>query len=94
MKEAAKLIELEEYIQKTYSQHYSGKTQAIDLIISSGIGEEYCCGNLIKYASRFGKKDAKRMEALKIAHYAILLLCALDSDKVSAQPNGDADDYN
>jgi len=40
------------------------------------------------------KEAAKRMEALKIAHYAILLLCALNSDKVSAQPNGDADDYN
>ena len=34
----------------------------------------FCIGNIMKYAMRYGKKDNKRLELLKIIHYAIIAL--------------------
>tara|TARA_Y100001938_G_scaffold142724_1_gene214439 strand:+ start:2198 stop:2470 length:273 start_codon:yes stop_codon:yes gene_type:complete len=63
------------YIDKTYNQHYSdGKYQATDIIIDSGHGEGFCLGNIMKYAMRYGKKDNKQIELLKIIHYATIAL--------------------
>ena len=63
------------YINKTYGEHYGkGKVQPTDLIIDSGHGEGFCIGNIIKYASRYGKKGGKnRLDILKIIHYAVIL---------------------
>ena len=45
------LIELQEYIDKTYDQHYSHKNfQATEFVIDSGHGEGFCIGNIMKYA--------------------------------------------
>ena len=44
------------------------------MIIDSGHGEGFCIGNIMKYAMRYGKKDNKRLELLKIIHYAIIAL--------------------
>ena len=63
------------YIDKTYNQHYSdGKYQATDIIIDSGHGEGFCLANIMKYAMRYGKKDNKQIELLKIIHYATIAL--------------------
>jgi hypothetical protein len=64
-----------EYIDATYSQHYSGKYQATDMIIDAGHGTGFCVGNIMKYAKRYGKKDGyNRKDLMKIIHYAMIQL--------------------
>ena len=67
------LDELFKYIQKTYGGHYGDKVQAQDLITSSGHAEGFYIGNIIKYASRYGKKNGHNKDDLiKVLHYAVL----------------------
>ena len=67
--------QIQRYVDGTYERHYAqGKYQATDMIIDSGHGEGFCIGNIMKYAMRYGKKDNKRLELLKIIHYAIIAL--------------------
>jgi hypothetical protein len=71
------LCELESYLASTYGQHYVGvdNTQTMDLIGSMGHGRSFAIGNIIKYASRQGKKRGQeRADILKILHYAMFLL--------------------
>ena len=72
------LRELTEYIDKTYSQHYSqNKYQATEFILDSGHGEGFCIGNILKYAQRYGKKGSKedaRKDLMKVLHYGIIAL--------------------
>ena len=69
------LAELKDYIDGTYDQHYAkGKYQATDMIVDAGFGEGFCVGNIMKYAMRYGKKDDKKKELLKIIHYAMIAL--------------------
>jgi hypothetical protein len=65
------------YINKTYDQHYSSDdgTQSMDLISATGKGLDFCLGNVIKYAARYGKKaGANRADLIKIMHYSLLAL--------------------
>ena len=70
------LKELQEYIDKTYSAHYSqNKFQATEFIMDSGHGEGFCIGNILKYSQRYGKKEGKnRNDLLKVIHYGIIAL--------------------
>lgn len=71
------LDEMKRYVDSTYSEHYSGQTgvQTLDLIIASGHGVGFCVGDIIKYASRYGKKGGhNRKDLLKIIHYGMFLL--------------------
>ena len=72
------LKELTEYVDKTYSQHYSqNKYQATEFILDSGHGEGFCIGNILKYAQRYGKKGSKedaRKDLMKVLHYGIIAL--------------------
>ena len=76
------LKELQEYIDKTYNEHYSHKNfQATEFIIDSGHGEGFCIGNILKYAQRYGKKgnrDDARKDLMKVLHYAIIQLYVHD----------------
>jgi hypothetical protein len=76
------IVELKEYIDNTYGEHYaSDKYQATDIIIDSGHGEGFCIGNIMKYAKRYGNKDGKnRKDLLKILHYCIIMLNILDKE--------------
>ena len=75
------LEEIDDYIHETYKKHYGdGKYQATDMIIDSGYGEGFCIGNIMKYAMRYGKKDNKRLELLKIIHYAIIAIALEDTE--------------
>lgn len=83
--EGTLLKELEEYIKSTYTQHYVGKNnvQSLDLIFSAGHGIGFCAGDILKYASRYGKKKGyNREDILKILHYALLLLYRHDTEIV------------
>lgn len=69
------LDELHAYIKKTYGSHYGDRIQAQDLITSSGHGEGFYIGNIIKYASRYGKKNGHNKDDLmKVLHYAVLAM--------------------
>lgn len=74
--EPALLVEISEYIDNTYNQHYSmNNFQATEFIIDSGMGEGFTLGNVMKYSQRYGKKAGKnRADLLKIIHYGILAL--------------------
>jgi len=83
------LEELRQYVDSTYSQHYSRtKFQATEFIIDSGHGVGFTIGNIMKYAQRYGKKGGfNRKDILKILHYAILLLHTHDSN-TNSLPSG------
>jgi len=73
------LKEVEEYIEKTYSQHYVGVddngTQIQDLLNSIGVAEHFCQGNAMKYIARYGRKKGKnKLDLLKAMHYILLLM--------------------
>jgi hypothetical protein len=74
--EGMALKELKEYIDSTYTAHYStDKYQATDMIIDAGHGEGFCIGNIMKYAKRYGRKGGKnRADLMKILHYGIIML--------------------
>lgn len=77
------LAEIKDYIDSTYSQHYSqNKIQAAEFIMDAGLGTGFCLGNVIKYATRFGKKNGyNREDLMKTVHYAILALHNLDQSQ-------------
>lgn len=59
------------------SSHYKGDVEPIELMTAQFSPEAYMGfvrGNIIKYATRFGKKDTKLHEAKKIYEYAKYLL--------------------
>ena len=74
-----------EYIDRTYTQHYSnGKYQATDMIIDAGHGEGFAVGNIMKYIQRYGKKGTRedaRKDLLKVLHYGIIALHIHDKEK-------------
>ena len=87
-KEIELLEEIGNYLASTYSGHYvtqedEAVVQALDLIFSSGRGEGFCVGNVLKYASRLGKKKSanERDDIMKIIHYSILTLYLYDKRK-------------
>lgn len=70
------LKEVEEYVNKTYGQHYAkSKIQSAEFIIDCGHGEGFCIGNIMKYAQRYGKKGGyNKDDLMKVVHYAIIAL--------------------
>jgi len=89
MREKKALKDLETYVLGTYAEHYAKNgTQAIDLIIDSGMGVPHSLACVIKYAARLGKKDGAtpKHDLLKMAHYCLIALVALE--KTEGGENG------
>ena len=80
---------LEEYIESTYSQHYTkGDFQIQEVFENIGIAEEFCRGAAIKYLIRFGKKNGKNSkDLLKCLHYLILMFHYCEFDKPLVKEN-------
>ena len=58
--EGAALMELEEYINSTYDEHYSkNKYQATEFIIDGGHGEGFCIGNILNMHNGMEKRMAR-----------------------------------
>lgn len=75
------LKEVKKYIDSTYSEHYAGDIQPGEFMMSLGIGTEYFTGNVIKYASRYGRKEGfNKKDMMKVIHYAIMTLHASNQD--------------
>lgn len=77
------LEEIKSYVDATYDQHYStSKFQATEYIKDVGYIEGFTIGNVLKYASRYGKKtenpDEWRKDLMKVIHYAIIAISAHD----------------
>lgn len=85
--EKALLKELKDYIDSTYSQHYSsGRIQATEDIIDDGHGIGYSIGNCKKYLKRYGKKgssDDARKDLIKNLHYGLIALYVHDLENNS-----------
>lgn len=75
------LNEVKKYIFTTYNQHYaSDEQQTFEVIDSAGWGDGFAIGNIMKYASRYGKKAGyQRKDLIKIIHYALLQLYVHDN---------------
>ena len=76
------IAEFKEYVDETYSMHYSKENfQATEFIIDGGHGTGFCIGNVLKYAQRYGKKgnhaDARK-DLMKVLHYALMQLYVHD----------------
>jgi len=82
--------EIQEYVDKTYSQHYAGSNNrdVVDDWEDVGIPKEAFQSNIIKYAKRFGKKDGDNpKDIMKIIHYSIFLLNELQQNDDSQMIN-------
>lgn len=82
--------EIQEYVDKTYSQHYAGSNNrdVVDDWEDVGIAKEAFQSNIIKYAKRFGKKDGDNpKDIMKIIHYSIFLLNELQQNDGSQMIN-------
>lgn len=78
------LDEIKKYVDSTYDAHYIGEDniQAIDLIKAGGMLMHFAAASIIKYAFRFGKKEGRnRKDILKVIHYAMFMLHALNKEK-------------
>jgi hypothetical protein len=78
--ESVLLKELTEYIDSTYSEHYSqNKFQTTEMIIDNGDGIGFTRGNIVKYAQRYGRKEGRnRKDIMKVLHYALIMLYVHD----------------
>lgn len=68
-----------------YSKHYEGAVQPIELMQAQFSHDEFTGGvlfNIIKYASRFGKKDDRIKDARKILRYAEWLVAHCEGKKI------------
>jgi len=78
------LKQIEEYINCTYTEHYSGGKDGIqttEFIIDNGDGIGFTRGNVVKYAQRYGKKGGhNRKDILKMLHYGIIMLYVHDRE--------------
>ena len=76
------LKEVIDYIEKTYSEHYSvdeSGFQVQDMLRHLDIDKDFCQSNAIKYLCRYGKKSGKnKMDLFKAIHYIVLLIDSED----------------
>lgn len=94
-KEDEILLQVADYINGTYSQHYAmDKIEASEFIMDAGHGEGFFIGNILKYAQRYGKKGSytdARKDLMKVIHYAMMAVYNHDesTDWKDPQSNGE-----
>lgn len=80
------LLELQDYIDRTYASHYSKDRdyQAFEFIVDCGYGMGFTLGDILKYAQRYGAKgdspEEWRKDLVKIVHYGLLALYCHDKE--------------
>jgi len=92
-KEDRYIKEFANYIESTYSGHYSvNKFQATEFVIDGGHGTGFCIGNVLKYAQRYGKKGTAidaRKDLMKVLHYALIQLHIHDTENANVLGTSD-----
>lgn len=78
------IAEFQNYIDSTYTGHYSqNKFQSTEVIIERGHGTGFCMGNIDKYSNRYGNKGTRedaRKDLMKVLHYALIQLYIHDNN--------------
>jgi len=76
------LDEMLQYIDSTYSAHYSqNQYQSTQIIEDMGHGMGFALGNVIKYCQRYGKKQGfNRDDLKKVIHYGVIALAMHDRE--------------
>ena len=92
------IAELLEYIKGTYSEHYVGKEnqiQIFDVYESLGSLDTTSRDTSIKYLMRYGKKAGyNKKDLLKTLHYTIILWYATQPESEhGSKPNDNSIDY-
>jgi|LSQX01.3.fsa_nt_gb nucleoside 2-deoxyribosyltransferase len=65
-----------DYCQTEGSKHYrQGRVEPLDLLISTGAAEDFCVGNIVKYATRFRK--TRNVDDIKKAVDYAHILCGM-----------------
>lgn len=81
-REGELIDEIRDYIDATYSEHYSNdKIQTTEVVIDNGHGIGFTLGNVTKYTQRYGKKGTPadhRKDLQKVIHYAIIAMFVHD----------------
>jgi len=73
-----------EYCQTDGSAHYKGgRVELLDLMISKDIIEDFCIGNMVKYATRF--KQTRNLEDLKKVSDYSHILSGVELEKQGAE---------
>jgi len=68
---------VQQYIDSTYSAHYSSSSgrDVVDDWEDMGIAKEAYLSNIVKYTKRLGKKEGwNPKDVMKIIHYSVFLL--------------------
>jgi hypothetical protein len=74
--------EVKREILKRGSDHYkAGDIEPIDYMFANGLGEPFCLGCIIKYATRCNLSGTKKKDLMKIIHYTEFLLENLDKEE-------------
>ena len=88
-KEDKIIDEIKNYIESTYTQHYSvdkNGFQVQDMLRHLGIDKDFCQAHALKNLARYGKKSGKnRKDLLKAIHYVILLISSEDNTMEKAK---------
>lgn len=75
---------LMDHIDRTYEGHYvsNDAQQTIGFIMKNSKSLDYLKGNVIKYVSRYGKKDGmNKKDLLKAMHYLVWMYYFSDQDQ-------------
>lgn len=69
------------------SEHYKeGGIEPLDLMIAKGTAEDFCIGNISKYAFRF--KETRNLDDLKKASDYAHILCGIELHKIKEAEHG------
>lgn len=62
------------HIDSTYGKHYAGNIQTTEYIMANAKSLDFLVGNVVKYASRYGKKNGANKEDLyKAVHFIAMM---------------------
>jgi hypothetical protein len=84
--EGKNMDEFRKYVDSTYSAHYTTKNEIQALDVFEALGSLFTTSRdlAIKYLWRAGKKGTKedlRKDLLKVMHYCLFMLHAMDTEK-------------
>ena len=74
---------IKQYIDSTYSAHYSSDSgrDVVDDWEDMGIAKEAYLSNMLKYVKRLGKKEGwNPKDVMKVVHYSIFMLNELQRE--------------
>ena len=87
---------IQQYIDKTYSQHYSSASgrDVVDDWEDMGIAKEAYLSNMLKYVKRLGKKEGwNPLDVMKVIHYSVFLLNEMGKEQNASTRDSEPASY-